>query len=120
MFTVIGVLIGGFLGYLASGFIPGLEPLKDTAKQGITKGVELCGGLLTNLTKSFGQGPLINIGIMILAGLLLLWLVGFFNGILIGFVGGLIYSEEVGRLPFVSGIADTVRQKIGNKKVSDE
>ncbi len=112
MFTIIGLILGAFVGYFAAGFIDGLQPLRDSVKQGIGKGLDLVGGLLSNLTKSLGQGPLINIGIMILVALLLLWLVGFSTALLIGFIGGLIYTDEVGRLPFVSALAGTLREKL--------
>lgn len=112
MFTIIGLLLGAFVGYFASGFLDGLQPLRDSAKQGIGKAFDLAGGLLSNLTKSFGQGPLINIGILILVGLLIIWLIGFSTALLIGFIGGIIYSEEVGGLPFVSGVATTIREKM--------
>lgn len=112
MFTLIGLLLGAFAGFFASGFLDGLQPLRDSAKQGIGKVLDLGGGLLSNLTKSFGQGPLINIGILILAVLLLIWLMGFSTALVLGFIGGIIYTEEVGRLPFVSGIATTIREKL--------
>lgn len=112
MFTIIGLLLGAFVGYFASGFLDGLQPLRDSAKQGIGKAMDVGGGLLSNLTKSFGQGPLINIGILIVVALLLIWLIGFSTALLIGFIGGIIYSDEVGRLPFVSGIADSIKQKL--------
>ena len=103
MFTIIGLLVGAFVGYFASGFLDGLQPLRDSARQGVGKGFDFVSGFLTNLTKSSGQGPLINIGIVIVGVLLLLWLIGFSTALLIGFIGGIIYSDEVGKLPFVSG-----------------
>lgn len=112
MFTIIGLLLGAFVGYFASGFLDGLQPLRDSVKQGMGKAFDLAGGLLSNITKGFGQGPLINIGILIVVALLLLWIVGFSTALLIGFIGGIIYSDEVGKLPFVSGVADTIRQKL--------
>lgn len=112
MFTIIGLICGAFLGYLASGFLDGLDPLRDSAKQGIGKGLALGSNLLSNLTKSFGQGPLINIGILIIVVLLLIWLTGFTTAMLIGFIGGVIYTDEVGKLPFVSGVASSIRQKL--------
>lgn len=112
MFTIIGLLLGAFVGYFASGFLDGLQPLRDSAKQGVGKVLDLAGGLLSNVTKSFGQGPLINIGILILVALLLIWLMGFTTALVLGFIGGIIYSDEVGRLPFVSGVATTIREKL--------
>ena len=119
MFTIIGLLIGAFVGYFASGFLDGLQPLRDSARQGVGKGIDFVSGFLTNLTKSSGQGPLINIGIGILVVLLLLWLIGFSTALLIGFIGGIIYSDEVGKLPFVSGFADSIRAKLTSHNKAD-
>lgn len=120
MFTIVGLILGAFAGYLISGFLDGLQPLRDSARQGLLKAFDLGGSLLSGLTRSTGQGPLINIGILVVVVLLLLWMISFSTALLIGVIGGVIYSEEVGRLPFVSGIAATIRQKlIGLKKSGD-
>ena len=112
MFTIIGLAVGAFVGYFASGFLDGLQPLRDSVKTGVGKLLDLAGGLLSNLTKNLGQGPLINIGILIIVALLVVWLMGFSTALLIGFIGGIIYSDEVGKLPFVSGLAGTLREKL--------
>lgn len=112
MFTFIGLALGAFAGYLATGFFSGLQPMQDTGQQMLRKATDTIGGLISNLTKSSGYGPMINIAIVILLVLLLLWLIGFSTALIIGFVGGVIYADDVAKLPFVASIADTIRSKL--------
>ena len=112
MFTLIGLALGAFLGFLAAGFIGGLQPLRDTGQQLIRKGTDAVGSLIAGLTKSSGYGPMINIAIVVLLVIFLLWFISFSTALLLGVIGGLIYTDEIGHLPFVSGIADTVKSKI--------
>ncbi len=115
MFTLIGLVVGVFLGYLASGYLGSLQPLRQSVRQAVDQGLGFGRNLLGNLTSSFGQGPLINIGILILVVLLLLWLVSFSTALVIGALAGIIYADEVGNLPFVSGLAGTIRQKLSGR-----
>jgi uncharacterized membrane protein len=122
MFTLIGLALGAFLGYLATGFFSGLQPMQDTGRQMVRKGTDAVGTLISNLTKSTGYGPMINIAIVVLLVLLLLWLIGFSTALIIGVVGGVIYADDVGKLPFVASIADTIKGKLSNsssKNVSE-
>ena len=112
MFTLIGLVLGAFLGYLASGFIGGLQPLRETGQQLIRKGTDAIGSMIAGLTKSSGYGPMINIGIVVLLVIFLLWFISFSTALLLGIIAGVIYTEDIGRLPFVSGIADTIKSKI--------
>ena len=121
MFTLIGLALGAFLGYLATSFFSGLQPLQESGQQMVRKATDAIGGLIANLTKSTGYGPLINIAIVVLVVLLLIWLIGFTTALVIGFIGGIIYADSVGKLPFVSGIADTVKEKLSgnNSKIGE-
>lgn len=112
MFTLIGLVVGAFLGYLASGYLETLQPLRQSVREGIDRGVDAGRALLSNATSSFGQSALINIGVVILVVLLLLWLISFSTAMVIGFLAGIIYAEEVGGLPFVAQFAQTIRHKI--------
>ena len=112
MFTLIGLALGAFLGFMAAGFLAGLQPLRDSAQQLVGKGIDTVGSMIAGLTKSSGYGPMINIGIVVLLVIILLWLVSFSTALLLGFIGGLIYTDEIGRLPFVSGFAETIKSKI--------
>ena len=108
MFTIIGILIGIFIGYLISEYLEFLAPMRQAARGGIEKGRDLLG----NLTNSFGQGPLLSIGIVVLVVLLLLWLIDFSTALIIGVILGLIYVDEVGGLPLVSTAGDMIKEKI--------
>ena len=119
MFTLIGFVIGAFAGYLASGYLDGLQQLRQSVRQAIDSGVAAVGNLLSNATRSFGFGPFVNIGIAIVVVLLILWLMSFGTALLLGIFAGLIYSDEIERLPFVSGVATTIRQKIDGARKSD-
>ncbi len=112
MFTIIGILIGTFVGYLISEYLDFLAPMRQAARGGIEAGRNMLG----NLTSSFGQGPLISIGIVVLVVLLLLWLIDFSTALLLGVILGLIYADEVGGLPFVSSTGDLIKQKIKGLK----
>ncbi|MEM7259488.1 MAG: hypothetical protein AAF404_19095 [Pseudomonadota bacterium] len=112
MFTFIGLALGAFLGYLATSFFSGLQPMQDTGRDMVRKGTDAVGGLISNLTKSTGYGPMINIAIVVLLVLLLLWLISFSTALVIGFIGGVIYADDVGKLPFVSGVAQTIKGKL--------
>lgn len=108
MFTIIGILIGTFVGYLISEYLDFLAPMRQAARTGIESGRTM----LANLTTSFGQGPLISIAIVVVVALLLLWLIDFSTALVLGVVLGLIYADEVGGLPFVSSTGDLIKQKI--------
>jgi len=108
MFTIIGILIGTFVGYLISEYLGFLAPMRQAARGGIEKGRAMLG----DLTNSFGQGPLISIAIVVLVVLLLLWLIDFSTALILGVILGLIYADEVGGLPFISSIGDKIKQKI--------
>ena len=112
MFKIIGNLIGTFVGYLISEYLDFLAPMRQAARGGIESGRTLLG----NLTSSFGQGPLISIGLVVLVALLLLWLIDFSTALLLGVILGLIYADEVGGLPFVSSTGDLIKQKIKGLK----
>lgn len=115
MFTIVGILIGTFVGYLVSEYLDFLAPLRQAARGGIETGRTMLG----NLTSSFGQGPLISIGIVVLIVLLILWIIDFSTALLLGVIVGLIYADEVGGLPFVSSTGDLIKQKIKGLKKPD-
>jgi ABC-type antimicrobial peptide transport system permease subunit len=115
MFTIIGILIGTFVGYLISEYLDVLAPLRQAARGGIQTGRTM----LDNLTSSFGQGPLISIGIVVLVVLLLLWIIDFSTALVLGLILGLIYADEVGGLPFVASTGDLIKQKIKGLKKPD-
>lgn len=115
MFTVIGIIIGAFVGYLISEYLEFLAPLRQTAREGIAKGRSM----LDQYTSSFGQGPLVSIGIVVLIVLLLLWLIDFSTALLLGVILGLIYVDEVGGLPFVSSTGDLIKEKVRALKKPD-
>ncbi len=111
MFTLIGLALGAFLGFMAAGFLGGLQPLRDSVQQLIRKGTDTVGSIISGLTKSSGYGPMINIAIVVLLVIFLLWIIGFSTALVLGFIGGIVYTDEIGRLPFVSGLADTIKSK---------
>ncbi|OED36320.1 hypothetical protein AB833_27220 [Chromatiales bacterium (ex Bugula neritina AB1)] len=119
MFTLIGLLIGAFAGYLASGYLDGMQPVRQSVRTAIDAGISMGSSLLANATRSFGLGPVVNIGIAIVMVLLILWLMGFGTALLLGIIGGLIYCDEIGQLPFVPGVAAAIRQKINNARKAD-
>lgn len=112
MFTIIGILIGTFIGYLVSEYLDFLEPLRQAVRSAVESGRALLG----NLTSSMAQGPLVSIGIVVLVVLLILWLISFSTAVVLGILLGLIYSEQVGGLPFVSTAGDLIKQKIKGLK----
>ncbi len=118
MFTLIGFAVGAFGGYLASGYLDGMQQLRQTVRQAVDSGISTASNLLSNATRSFGLGPFVNIGIGIVVLLLVLWLMGFGTALIIGVVVGLIYSDEIGRLPFVAGAAATIKEKIDSTRKS--
>jgi len=115
MFTIIGILIGTFVGYLISEYLEFLGPARQAARNGVEAGLAMLG----KLTNSFGQGALISIGIVVLLVLLVLWLIDFSTALVLGVILGLIYADEVGGLPFVSTAGNMIKQKIKGLKKSD-
>ena len=119
-FTLIGLALGAFLGYLATSFFSGLQPLQDTGRQMVRTATDAIGSLISNLTKSSGYGPMINIAIVVLLVLLLIWLIGFSTALIIGFIGGIIYADDVAKLPFVAGLANSIRSKLASTSKAGE
>ena len=120
MFTLIGLVAGAFAGYLVTHFVGGLQPLQETVRQLVRKGTDALGSLIAGLTKSSGYGPMINVAIVVLLILLVLWLMSFSTALVLGFIGGLVYADDVARLPFVAGVADSIKSKISSRSNSAE
>jgi len=114
MFELIGLAIGAFLGYLVADFLVALDPLREKIRQVVGQGVGIVREKATQLTGSVSN-PLIPIGVVLVLIILVFWLLGFSSAMLLGLVLGVVYKEEIGRLPFISGVADTIKQKISNK-----
>ncbi len=113
MFELIGLAIGGFLGFLASDFLAALDSVRHTVRQAISAGREKGLQLIGNHA---GNNPFVLIGILVVAVILVIWLLEFSSAMLLGLVLGVVYKEEVGSLPFVSGFANTIKQKISGPK----
>ena len=108
MFELIGLAIGGFLGFLVADFLAVLDPLRQTVRQAFSAG---CSKAM-QLISSQNSNPLISVGIVLIVVVIAFWLLGFSSAMIVGLVLGVVYKEEIGRLPFVSGIADTIKNKI--------
>lgn len=114
MFTIIGLILGALLGYLATQFLPFLEPLGQSGRQLLDKGRDFIFGLTANLP----QGNLIAIAAIVVLFVLIYLLVGFSTALIIGLIVGVLYADSVGKLPFVSGIAGNLKNKMGgNNKI---
>jgi len=114
MFELIGLAIGGFLGYLIADFLVAFDPLREKIRQVVGQGVGILREKATQLTGSVNN-PLIPIGVILVLIILLFWLMGFSSAMLLGLALGVVYKEEIGRLPLVSGVADTIKHKIATK-----
>lgn len=112
MFELIGLAFGAFCGFLVADFLQVLDPLRNTIRQLIGSAREK----VMQLAGSYSSNPLIPIGVALILIVLLFWLVGFSSAMLIGVVLGVVYKEEIGRLPFISGIAESIKQKISGPK----
>jgi uncharacterized membrane protein len=106
--SIIGLAFGAFLGYLLTDFMTFLAPVRQALRGAIDSGRQM----LVGITGSMNQGPLIQIGIMILLVLLVLWLIGFSTAVILGFILGVVYNDKVEAIPFVSGIADSIKSKL--------
>ena len=113
MFELIGLAIGGFIGYLVADFLEMLDPLRHTIRQTLAAGREKVLQLLGTQTNN---NPLVTIGILLVVVVIAFWLLGFSSAMLLGLVLGVVYKEEVGSLPFVGGIAENIRSKISGPK----
>ena len=110
MFELIGLALGAFIGFVVADFLGALDPLRDAIRQGLNTAREK----LMQLAGSFNGNPLITIGVLLVLVVLVFWLLSFSSAMLLGVVAGIVYKEEIGRLPMISGIADTVKQKLSN------
>ena len=113
MFELIGLAIGGFIGYLVSDFLEMLDPLRQTIRQAIATGRDKVLQLLGTKTNN---NPLVTIGILLVVVVIAFWLLRFSSAMLVGLVLGVVYKEEVGSLPFVGGIAENIRSKISGPR----
>ncbi len=112
MFELIGLAIGGFLGFMVADFLAPLDPVRQTIRQALAVGREK----LLQLVGSHGSNnPLVSIGILVVVVVIAFWILGFSSAMLLGLVLGVVYKEEIGNLPFVSGLADTVTATIKSK-----
>ena len=106
--SIIGLAFGAFLGYLFTDFMTFLAPVRQAVRGLIDNARQM----LVSLTGSMSQGPLIQIGILILLVLLVLWLIGFSTSVILGFILGVVYNDKVEAIPFVSGLADSIKSKL--------
>ena len=113
MFELIGLAIGGFIGYMVADFLAMLDPLRQTIWQAVTAGRDKILQLLGTHTNN---NPLVSIGILLVVVVIVFWLLGFSSAMLLGLVLGVVYKEEVGSLPFVGGIAENIRAKISGPR----
>ena len=114
--SIIGLALGAFLGYLLTDFMTFLAPLRQVLRGLVDNGRQMLG----NITGSMNQGPLIQIGVVILLVLLVLWLIGFSTAVILGFILGAVYNDKVESLPFVSGVAESIKSKLlGSGRNSD-
>ena len=109
-FTIIALLVGAFVGYVLHGSFPALRNVGQAVRGGLDNGRQV----ISSMTASMAQGQMISLGIIILIAILVLWIAGFFLTLIIGFLLGLAYHEKFGQIPFVSGLADSVKQLISS------
>jgi len=114
MFELVGLAIGAFLGYLVADFLVALDPLREKIRQGVGQVIGIAREKLSQIMGN-NSSPLVPIGILLIVVILAFWLLGFSSAMLLGLVLGVVYKEEIGRLPLVSGVADTVKQTISKK-----
>ncbi len=112
MFELIGLAIGAFVGFVAADFLAVLDPLRQTIRQAIATGIEKG---MTLIGSHGSNNPLVSIGILLVVVIIAFWLLGFSSAMLLGVVLGVVYKEEIARLPFVSGFADSVMTTIKSK-----
>jgi len=79
MFELIGLAIGGFIGYLVSDFLAMLDPLRQTIRQAVTTGRDKILQLLGTHTNN---NPLVSIGILLVVVVIVFWLLGFSSAML--------------------------------------
>jgi len=119
MFDIIGLALGGFLGIIAASFLQPIEPFRLKAREGLSglwKTVSTNGwSTLKGLFGKYAENPLVPIGLAVLALVIVLWMLSFSSALLLGVALGVIFKEEVGRLPFVGGLAETVKDKISSR-----
>lgn len=112
MFELVGLAIGAFIGFIVADFFAPLDAVRQTIRQTLAVGREK----IMQLVSSHGSNnPLISIGILIVVVVFVFWLLGFSSAMLLGLILGIVYKEDIGKLPFVSGLADTVTTTIKNK-----
>lgn len=105
---IIGLLLGAFVGYLFTDFMTFLNPARQTVRGLLDSGRQS----LQALGDSLNKGPLVGIGIIVVLLLLILMLIGFTTALILGFVLGVVYNDKVESIPFVAGLADTVKSKL--------
>lgn len=106
--SIIGLALGAFLGYLLTDFMTFLAPLRQALRGLVDSGRKMLG----NITGSMNQGPLIQIGVVVVLILLVLWLIGFGTAVILGFILGAVYNDKVETLPFVAGFASSIKSKL--------
>jgi len=55
-----------------------------------------------------------TIGVIALLVLLILWLISFGTAFVLGFIFGTVYNDTVESLPFVSGLAKNIKDRLTN------
>lgn len=112
MLKLILFAVGLFIGYLIADSVSGLDSIRATVRQAIAQGRAKA----LQLISSYNSHPLVPVGIVLVVFFLLLAFLGRPAALLFGLVLGAVYKEEIGRLPFLSGIAKHLRSKISGPK----
>ena len=90
MFELIGLAIGGFLGFLAADFLAVLDPLRQTVRQALSAGISKA----MQLISAQNSNPLIPIGIVLVIVVIAFWILGFSSAFIVGLVlGCLLYTS---------------------------
>ena len=82
MFELIGLAIGGFLGFLAADFLAVLDPLRQTVRQALSAGISKA----MQLISAQNSNPLIPIGIVLVIVVIAFWILGFSSAFIVGLV----------------------------------
>ena len=112
MFELIGLAVGAFIGFLVAGFLQPLDALRNNIRQLLSSAREK----VLQMAGPYSDNPLIALGAIVVLVVLVFWLLSFSSAMLLGIVLGVVYKEEVGQLPFVSGIAEKIKQKISGPR----
>jgi len=115
MLKILIVFIGTLIGFIVADSVAALDSVRQSARQGIATVSKSFFQFVGQFAGKFSDNTLIPLGVVAVLCLLIFIFIGKPLIFIIALIAGALYKDEIGSLPFVSGIANMIKGKLKSK-----